>query len=209
MQAYDLNKIHEEVLYNIVDYINVHYDVTFRAPSVNAVAIQFNLSADTAYKFLVELRDRGDIFFDGYDGTIITPHMRTVGYNNIVILDIKGSINCGRPVSETEEHRGSFLLPRSFLGCGTFYALVACGDSMTGKGIDDGDLIVIKRTSCAEAGDIVVALNEDNENTLKTLKFDDQLQRYYLHAENDKYDDIYPEVLNVTGVAVKIVKSIK
>ena len=71
---------------------------------------------------------------------------------------ILGSIACGIP-DDVEEHVEEYVpLPVSIFGRGELYILRANGDSMINAGIDDGDLIVVRKTTEAKDGDIVVAL---------------------------------------------------
>ena len=69
-----------------------------------------------------------------------------------------GEVACGIPKYAEENIETYLELPRQLVGEGTFYILRASGDSMTEAGIDDGDLVVIRKQSAAEPGDIVVAL---------------------------------------------------
>ena len=72
-----------------------------------------------------------------------------------------------------------------------------------------GDLILVKRTNAAENGQVIVALTEEG-NTLKRLFWEDNRPR--LHAENKKYKlenrDIYPKMLAIQGIAIKVIKDI-
>ena len=86
--------------------------------------------------------------------------------------------------------------------------LQASGDSMIGAGINSGDLVLIKKQSTAEFGQIVVAL-VDNETTLKRLKKSKSTNEIYLHPENPDYNDIYLDSdLVIQGVAVKVLKDL-
>ena len=78
-----------------------------------------------------------------------------------------GSINCGDPETEEEQVEMYVSLPEAIFGTGRFYLLRASGDSMEDAGISDGDLILIDRKKDCAVGDIVVALDEHGENTLK------------------------------------------
>ena len=78
---------------------------------------------------------------------------------------------------------------------------------MIDSGIDYGDHVLIRQQETANEGDIVVALVE-NENTLKRLAYNERKSRFYLHPENDRYDDIYVENLFIQGVAVKVLKDL-
>ena len=81
---------------------------------------------------------------------------------------------------------------------------------MIDAGIDEDDLILVKRTAEAFDGDIVVALTEKG-NTLKRIFWEGGVPR--LHAENRSYRkkdiDIYPRELTVQGVALKVIKSLR
>jgi repressor LexA len=79
---------------------------------------------------------------------------------------------------------------------------------MIGAGIDDGDLVLIKMTKKAELGQIVAALDENNQSTLKRLVFDEKKERPVLRAENRHYKDICPQQIVIQGVAVKVIKDL-
>ncbi|MEP1355001.1 MAG: transcriptional repressor LexA [Tateyamaria sp.] len=88
-----------------------------------------------------------------------------------VELPVMGRIAAGVPISAISEVSHSVAVPGQMLsGKGDHYALEVKGDSMIDAGINDGDVVVIQETSVAENGDIVVALVEDHEATLKRYK---------------------------------------
>ncbi len=91
---------------------------------------------------------------------------------------------------------------------GPYYALRAKGDSMEDAGILAGDLVVVRKTHTAKIGDIVVALSDNHENTLKRLVYDSELGRPVLHPENKKYEDILPAEIEIQGVAIHVIKSL-
>ena len=83
-------------------------------------------------------------------------------------LPVMGRIAAGVPISAISEVSHSVAVPGQMLsGQGNHYALEVKGDSMIEAGINDGDVVVIRETSQADNGDIVVALVEDHEATLK------------------------------------------
>ena len=114
----------------------------------------------------------------------------------------------GIPLLSEENVESYVKLPTELVGRGDYYFLRANGDSMMNAGIDDGDFVLINKTTEANNGDIVVALI-DNENTLKRLYRDDKNRKIILHPENEKYEDISVDYCQVQGVAVKILKDIK
>ncbi len=85
-------------------------------------------------------------------------------------IPIYGKIAAGTPI-EAIRHEGQHIeMPASMLGKGDFYALIVDGDSMTGAGIMNQDVALIKRATTAHDGDIVVALVDGEEVTLKRLR---------------------------------------
>ncbi|SFK69808.1 SOS-response transcriptional repressor, LexA [Loktanella salsilacus] len=87
-----------------------------------------------------------------------------------VELNVMGRIAAGVPIAAISEVSHSVAVPQSMLGRGEHYALEVRGDSMIEAGINDGDVVVIRETTTANNGDIVVALVEDQEATLKTFR---------------------------------------
>ncbi len=89
--------------------------------------------------------------------------------NDIVELALHGRIAAGQPIEAFEEDR-MLSVPAALLGPGDHYALEVSGDSMVDAGILDGDYALVRRCDTARDGDIVVALVDGNDATLKILK---------------------------------------
>ena len=89
---------------------------------------------------------------------------------NLVTLPLLGRIAAGTPIEALRDSSRSFDVPPGMLGRGDHYALEIDGDSMIEAGILDGDVVLIKRTDTADNGEIVVALVEGHEATLKRLR---------------------------------------
>jgi repressor LexA len=85
-------------------------------------------------------------------------------------LPVMGRIAAGVPIEAISEVSHHVHVPQSMLGKGDHYALEVKGDSMIEAGINDGDVVVIRETSTANNGDIVVALVEGQEATLKRFR---------------------------------------
>jgi len=85
-------------------------------------------------------------------------------------LPVMGRIAAGVPIAAISEVSHNVTVPASMVGKGDHYALEVKGDSMIDAGINDGDVVVIRETSVADNGDIVVALVEDHEATLKRFR---------------------------------------
>lgn len=89
--------------------------------------------------------------------------------NDVVELALQGRIAAGQPIAVFEDDR-MLSVPAALLGPGDHYALEVSGDSMVDAGILDGDYALIRRCDTARDGDIVVALVDGSDATLKYLK---------------------------------------
>jgi repressor LexA len=87
-----------------------------------------------------------------------------------VVVPVMGRIAAGVPIEAIQDHTHDVLVPPEMLGPGDHFALEVKGDSMIEAGILDGDTVIIRRTDTAQNGDIVVALVDDEEATLKRLR---------------------------------------
>lgn len=91
-------------------------------------------------------------------------------YVRPVSIPVMGRIAAGTPISAIEQHTHTIQVPPEMLGSGEHYALEVRGDSMIEAGIFDGDTVVIKKQDQASTGEIIVALVDDEEATLKRLR---------------------------------------
>src|SRR5690606_33451609 len=85
-------------------------------------------------------------------------------------IPVMGKIAAGTPIEAIQNHSHSIAVPPEMIGTGEHYALEIKGDSMVDAGIFDGDTVVIRRSDTADTGDIVVALVDREEATLKRLR---------------------------------------
>ncbi|WP_067215233.1 transcriptional repressor LexA [Stappia indica] len=90
--------------------------------------------------------------------------------NDSIEIPVMGRIAAGVPIEAIQSHSHTIAMPADLLGNGDHYALEVRGDSMIEAGILDGDTVVIRRSDSADSGDIVVALIDDEEATLKRLR---------------------------------------
>lgn len=94
-----------------------------------------------------------------------------VAANDVLEIPLHGRIAAGLPI-EAMEGQSSLSVPAALLGPGEHYALEVSGDSMIEAGILNGDYALIRKTETARDGEIVVALIDDNEATLKYFRKD-------------------------------------
>ena len=85
-------------------------------------------------------------------------------------IPLMGRIAAGVPISAIQDHTANIMVPPEMLGGGEHFALEVKGDSMIEAGIFEGDTVVIRKGDVANNGDIVVALVDDEEATLKRLR---------------------------------------
>ncbi|WP_114951028.1 transcriptional repressor LexA [Sphingosinicella terrae] len=105
--------------------------------------------------------------------------------NDIMDIPLHGRIAAGTPI-EALQGSETLPVPAALLGPGEHYALEVAGDSMVEEGILDGDYALIRRQDTARDGEIVVALINDEEATLKTFRREGQMIR--LDPANRHYD---------------------
>jgi repressor LexA len=98
------------------------------------------------------------------------PGARAANEAGAVQLPLYGRIAAGLPIEALRDAGAQIEVPMALLGSGEHYALEVAGDSMVEAGILDGDTVVIRRGETAENGQIVVALVDENEVTLKRLR---------------------------------------
>ncbi len=174
-------------------------------PSYSDISDVVGTSKSNVCRYIAEMESDGELVKTDYG--FVTNKMGRAA-SDTQTVPILGSIPCGLLEEETEYVEGYYNLPTSFIGSGEHFLLRASGDSMVNAGIDDGDLVLIRRQEEADDGDIIVAL-ADNLSTLKRIYRDDKRKCVILHPENDYMDDIIVKDCYIQGVAVKIIKDIK
>lgn len=198
-----------EVMQKICAFVDRYYRDKHVSPSVKEIAVGVGVSRATSYRYLVAMNESGMLEYDGK--TIVTKQVSkcTSGYFSAPVV---GSIRCGDPECEEESVEEYVSLPESIFGEGKFYILRAKGDSMVDAGIEDEDMIVIRIQETAAVGDIVVALDEDNENTLKIYGGIDENsgEAILRYANEKKYPgmEIRVKQLIVQGVAKHVIKAL-
>ena len=172
----------QETLDKVLKFVNKYYQEHHASPTINEVAAGVGVARSTTHRYIQVLSERGLI---DYDRGIMSAPQSAKMKTAYVSAPLVGSIRCGSPEEEEESIEEYVSLPVSMFGRGDFYILRAKGDSMVDAGIDEDDLLVIERNCPALEGDIVVALDEDNQNTLKRYRgFDEDEKCFVLEYEN-------------------------
>ena len=128
------------------------------------------------------------------------------GARSIVAIPVMGRIAAGTPISALQNRSHTISLPPEMLPQGEHYALEVRGDSMIEAGIFDADTVVIRRQDTAETGDIVVALIDDEEATLKRLRR--RGASIALEAANPAYETriFGPDRVRIQGKLVSLIR---
>ena len=121
-------------------------------------------------------------------------------------LPILGRIAAGVPIEALQNEIGRVAAPSELVGSGEHYALEVKGDSMIGAGILEGDVVILKRTESADSGDIVVALIDSEEATLKRLR--KRGNSIALEAANPAYETriFGPDRVAIQGKLVAMIR---
>ena len=204
-----MRPFNQTYLDDILKFVNKYYQENRVAPTINQVSEGVGVPRSTTHRYLQELSKRGML---EYDRGILSAPQSAKMKTSYISAPLVGSIQCGSPEEEEELVEEYVSLPVSLFGKGEFYILRAKGDSMVDAGIEEDDLIVIERNCPAKIGDIVVALDPDNQNTLKRYAgFDKTERRYILKYENEaKYpgEVIKVKSFMVQGIARHVIKSL-
>jgi repressor LexA len=120
-------------------------------------------------------------------------------------IPLAGKVAAGSPV-EAIENLESLSLNSCFGNSDDIFALEVKGDSMTGDGIIDGDFVICRKCSTADDGQLVVAIVDDENATLK--RFYKEKSAVRLQPANDDYDPIYSDNCRIEAVVVGLVRKL-
>lgn len=197
-----MRTLNQDTLLRMERYIKEYQTENGRSPSYRNIMHFMRMSSlNLVQRYVLALEQEGIIQRTRL-GNIELPLQLEKGETTIVPL--LGTIACGEPNFEIENIEDSFELPRSLFGNGKLFVLHANGDSMIEVGIDDGDLVVIRKQDHANDGEIVVALTNGN-NTLKRLYH--RNGKIVLHPENKTMKDIVVNSCDIQGILVGCIKT--
>ena len=199
-----------ELMERIGNYIGDYFRQHHASPTTREIAAAMGISGASGYNYLVEMDRRGMLRYENGEITGLPKIAKTkTGYFSAPLV---GSVRCGDPEQEEAEVEMYVSLPEAIFGKGECYLLRASGDSMEDADISEGDLVLIRKQSECEVGDIVVALDENKENTLKIYGgIDAESRKAILRYANEKRypgKRILVNELVVQGVARSIIKSL-
>lgn len=194
-----LTKRQKEVL----EFVKKHISVKGYAPSLEEVKKHFKLSAiSTAHHHIKALVEGGYLLKNEYHPRAISVKKPQEGITEIPLV---GTISAGQPIDAFQEVEQVeiplALLPQTSK---TYFALKVKGDSMIDDGILDGDTIIAEKTTTANNGDLVVALTDNNEATLKY--FYREKNRVRLEPRNPVYEPIFLNSVQIQGKFVNLIR---
>lgn len=118
--------------------------------------------------------------------------------DDIISIPLLGNVTAGNPIEAIENPDEYFKIPTEFIPKNkSIFALNVCGDSMINAGIFDNDIVLVEKNSSANNGDIVVAMNDDNEVTIK--RFFKEKDHFRLQPENDYMSPIILSNVTIIG----------
>ena len=129
-------------------------------------------------------------------------------YENTQAMDIPllGKVTAGSPIEAIENPDEYFTVPSSLVnGKKEIFALNVSGDSMINAGIFDNDIVIIEKSNTAHNGDIVVAMNDDNEVTIK--RFYKENNHFRLQPENDYMEPIILDNVTILGKLIGLYRA--
>ncbi|RIO81946.1 transcriptional repressor LexA [Staphylococcus gallinarum] len=191
----------------IFEYIKQTVQSKGYPPSVREIGESVGLaSSSTVHGHLSRLEEKGYIKRDPTKPRAIEIVSESIGepvnMEETIHVPVIGKVTAGIPITAVENVEEYFPLPEHFTSThnSDIFILNVVGDSMIEAGILDGDKVIVRSQTIAENGDIIVAMTEENEATVK--RFYKEKARYRLQPENSSMDPIYLEQVSVLGKVV-------
>jgi repressor LexA len=178
-------------------------------PSVREIGKALNISSTaTVHGYLDLLEEKGYIMRMATKPRAIKLLISTEGDPDLKcsFAPLVGRITAGLPILAEENREGYFPLPEHLAVGDNCFVLKVEGDSMINAGINNGDYVIARQQSSAENGEIVVALLEEDEATIK--RFFRENSGFRLQPENSIYDPIIVREVNILGKVVGLFRKL-
>lgn len=181
------------------------------SPSIRELCSLCNLSSTaTMFVHLKNLTSKGYINQAGSKSRTIelnVPNEYDKKSDNVINVPLLGKVAAGNPIEAIERPNEFFSLPKELIPLKTeVFTLEVNGDSMINIGIYDGDIVIVKRSNTANNGEIVVAMADENEVTLK--RFFKESNHIRLQPENDYLEPIILNNVTILGKAIGLYRKI-
>ncbi len=202
-----LTRRQEDVLKYVKEFMVAHG----YPPTIREIGSALGISSPaTIHSHLKGLEDKGFIKKDGAKNRAIELLVDNEYANqneDVVEVPLLGKITAGSPIEAIEMPNEFFALPASLIPKNEeVFTLKVSGTSMINAGILDGDIVIVKRSKVARNGEIIVAMTDENEVTLKT--FYKEADHIRLQPENDTMDPIILPNVTILGKAIGLYRQI-
>lgn len=187
--------------YQILDFIKSQLEKRGFPPSVREICAEVGLtSTATVHARLKKLEQHGLIVREGAKNRSI----KVVSENSesYINVPVYGKITAGVPITAVEDISESFPIPSSLSSDRELFMLKVEGESMINAAILDGDMIIVQKQPSADNGDIVVALIDGEDATVKTFYRENNHIR--LQPENDAMEPIIVDNVEILGKVVGV-----
>jgi repressor LexA len=195
----------------ILDFIKSEVREKGYPPSVREIGESVGLaSSSTVHGHLERLEKKGLIRRDPTKPRAIEilglDDSASAYSQTITRVPLIGRVTAGVPITASENIEDYFPLPNHFVKNDEVYMLSVSGESMIEVGIHDGDYVIVRQQSSANNGDIVVAMNEEDEATVKT--FYKEKDHIRLQPENSSMEPIRLNNVTILGKVIGLFRSI-
>lgn len=180
-------------------------------PTVREIGEKAHLSSPATIHFhLKKLEEKGYIKKDDNKNRtleILVPNEYLEEKENVVDVPLLGKVTAGTPIEAIETPDEYFSLPASLITTkNEVFTLRVSGESMINVGIYDGDILIVERRNTARNGETVVAMNDNNEATVKTFYKEDGYFR--LQPENDTMEPIILKECTILGKVIGLYRKL-
>ena len=180
-------------------------------PTVREIGEETNLSSPATIHFhLKKLEEKGYIKKGGNKNRtleILVPNEYIQEKENVVDVPLLGKVTAGTPIEAIETPDEYFSLPANLITTKSdVFTLRVSGESMINVGIYDGDILIVEKRNTARNGETVVAMNENNEATVKTFYKEDGYFR--LQPENDTMEPIILKECTILGKVIGLYRKL-
>ncbi|HLR08046.1 MAG TPA: transcriptional repressor LexA [Bacillota bacterium] len=196
----------------ILDFIKEEVDKKGYPPSVREIAEAVGLaSSSTVHGHLSRMESKGYIRRDPTKPRAIEvldqPAENNIPREEARFAPVIGKVTAGIPITAVENIEEYIPLPNSYANPDdNIFILVVEGESMIEAGILDGDMVVVKQQNTAQNGEIVVAMTEDNEATVK--RFFKEANHIRLQPENATMEPLIYDEVNILGKVIGLYRKI-
>jgi len=195
----------------ILEFIKTEVREKGYPPSVREIGEAVGLaSSSTVHGHLDRLEKKGLIRRDPTKPRAIeildSDEQEVVFPLSVSRVPVVGKVTAGVPITATENIEEYFPLPAHYVGDNQVFMLSVMGESMIEAGIHDGDYVIVRQQPTANNGDIVVAMTEDDEATVKT--FYRERDHVRLQPENSTMEPIRLKSVTILGKVIGLFRDI-